>query len=341
MPRTPFPRTLSPLLAGLALLLPGLASAAADIAVTPARLQLGRLPQHQVVEREIRIENRGDAPLEISEVYTSCPCTEIALAASTVAPGGSTVLAVTFHSRDLSGENNKTIEISSNDPDASFLEVPLLAFVAAPILVTPSDRNLDFGKVERGETPRVEAALRAEDGGALTLALGTVDATRFAAEILPGAEPAAATLAVSLKPDAVAGPFREVLRVETGDARLPVLDFTLLGSVRGDLATKPGRLNFRFVTPGQTLSKEIAVRAADPAIDFRVTGGEVDLPGLVVEVLADGSAGPARLRVSGSAVAADDSLALANQGRVKGSLRIFTDRPAEPELRVDVLYMLR
>ena len=60
-----------------------------------------------------------------------------------------------------------------------------------------------------------------------------------------------------------------------------------------------------------------------------------------VEVLADGSQGEAKLRVTGKAVTADDSLATAAQGRVKGGLHIFTDRPEEPELLVDLLYILR
>ncbi len=333
---------------GLALLIlvplamPSSSSAAEpDIRLSARSLDFGRVPQHQVFPREIRIDNRGDETLVISEVYTSCSCTEIALRAETVEPGGSTVLDVTFHSRDLSGENNKTIEISSNDPDESFIEIPVLAFVAAPILVTPADRVLEFGKVKRGDGARLEASIVVEGRESLALDLESVDGARFRAEILPGASPREATLAVSLREDAIAGPYRGILRLNTDDPRMPSLDFELSCAVQGDLATKPSRLNFRFVKPGQALSKEIGIAAATPGLVYRVTGGETDLPGLEVEVLDAGTNGSARLRVSGTAVAADDSLATANQGRVKGTLRIFTDLPGEPELRVDLLYMLR
>ena len=89
------------------------------------------------------------------------------------------------------------------------------------------------------------------------------------------------------------------------------------------------------------LSKEITVKTKTPGLVFRVTGGDIDLPGLAVELLADGSQGDARLRITGSALAAEDSLAIASQGRMKSHLHIYTDRPEEPELQVDVLYMLR
>ena len=157
----------------------------------------------------------------------------------------------------------------------------------------------------------------------------------------PGGSADTAVLELRLKPDAIAGPFRQVLRVETGDARMPTLDFTVTGTILGDLTTSPGRVNFRFVKPGQELSKEIAVKPKAAALAFTVTGASVDLPGLSAEVLADGSGGDARVRISGTALAAEDSLAVASQGRLKSHLHIYTDRPEEPELQVDVLYMLR
>jgi len=334
-------RLVPALLACAALLLPLAAAAAPKLVLSTGSLNFGRVPQHQVMARELTLSNRGDAELLITEVYTSCSCTELSLAAERVPPGGSTVLTVRFHSRDLSGDNSKTIEISSNDPEQPLMEVPVMAFVAAPILVEPADRSLDFGKVRRGQTPRQEAAIRVDGRASLALTLGTVDAKRFAAAIAPGAGADRARLVVDLKPDATAGPFRQVLRLTTDDPRQPSLDFTLSGTVLGDLETAPDRLNFRYVLPGQALSKEIAVRTPTPGFAFRVTEAKVDLPGLQVEILADGSQGEARLRVSGTAVAADDSLAKAAQGRVKGGLHIFTNRPEEPELLVDLLYLLR
>lgn len=325
----------------LALLLPALAAAGPRLALSAKSVNFGRVPQHQVFTREIRISNPGDAELLISDVYTSCSCTELQLAAERVAPGGETLLTVNFHSRDLSGDNSKTIEISSNDPEQPMVEIPVLAFVAAPILVEPADRNLDFGKVHRGEVPRLEAAIRVDGRPSLALTLGTVDAKRFEVALERGAAADRHKLIVGLKADAVAGPFRQVLRLATDDPRLPSLDFTLSGTVLGDLETVPDRLNFRYVAPGQALTKELLVKSKAAGFEFKVTDAKVDLPGLKVELLADGSGGEAKLRVTGKAVAADDSLALAGQGRVKGSLRIFTNRAEEPELLVDLLYILR
>jgi hypothetical protein len=325
----------------LLLLLPAAAPAGPRLALSVNSIDFGRLPQHQVATREIRISNRGDAELQLTEVYTSCTCTELLLAAERIAPGGETLLTVNFHSRDLSGDNSKTIEISSNDPQQPMVEIPVLAFVAAPILVEPADRQFDFGKVHRGEVPRREAAIRVDGRPALKLELGPVDAKRFEVKLEPGAAADRARLVVGLKADAVAGPFRQVLRLVTDDPRMPSLDFTLSGTVLGDLETAPDRLNFRYVVPGQALSKELVVKSKSPGLDFRVTDAKLDLQGMVVEVLADGSGGEARLRVTGKAVAADDPLATAGQGRVKGSLRIFTNRAEEPELLVDLLYILR
>ena len=342
-PRGRLRRAASALTLTLLLAVPALATAAPRMRLSATSVDFGRVAQQQVFKREVTIQNTGDAPLELSGVYTSCSCTEVSTRDTSVPPGGSTVLDVTFHSRDLSGENNKIIEINSNDPNQSLVELPLKAFVAAPILVEPSDRNLDFGTVNRGESPSLTATLKADGKPTLSATLDDDGdpSRRFGAALTPGGSADTAVLELRLKPDAIAGPFRQVLRVETGDARMPTLDFTVTGTILGDLTTSPGRVNFRFVKPGQELSKEIAVKPKAAALAFTVTGASVDLPGLSAEVLADGSGGDARVRISGTALAAEDSLAVASQGRLKSHLHIYTDRPEEPELQVDVLYMLR
>ena len=136
-----------------------------------------------------------------------------------------------------------------------------MAFVAAPILVEPADRNLDFGVVERGEGATTGGGLGPRSSPACRdprWAIRPLPTEAFRCRVSPGAGPGARRpCACSCSPDAIAGPFREILRLATDDPRMPVLDFTLSGTVIGDLYTSPGRLNFRFVRPGQALSKEI------------------------------------------------------------------------------------
>ena len=87
-PRGRLWRAASALTLTLLLAVPALATAAPRMRLSATSVDFGRVAQQQVFKREVTIQNTGDAPLELSGVYTSCSCTEVSTRDTSVPPGG-------------------------------------------------------------------------------------------------------------------------------------------------------------------------------------------------------------------------------------------------------------
>jgi hypothetical protein len=333
--------------AGLLALIAAALTAAAAVAapairVEPESVDFGNLDQQETSLKEVIVRNAGDEDLVLSEVYSSCPCTLPELDADVVPPGGQTILRINFYSKDLQGLEERVVEIASNDPARPLLEFPVSVYIRAPIFVEPENRSLNFGEVARGETVSKEALLHAQELEALAVTPTMLNRDLFTVSVAPdpGGDPAKAVVRIAVRPEAPAGSFREILRLECSTPGMASIDLELSGKVLSDLRAEPEVANFRFVQPGQALSQTIEVLAEKSPPDFAVTGAQIDLPGLSAAVENQGG-GRARVTITGTALPADDALVQSKRGRLKGELKILTNHPEQPELTVKVLYMMR
>ncbi len=319
----------------------GAAVAAPKIVLSTDRFDLGIMNQNETAEREVMVSNRGDEDLFLSELHSSCPCTVAELGSESLAPGESTTLSIHLHSRTFEGDIVKEVIFSTNDPDLPEAEVAMAAFINAPIKVEPSDRTLDFGEVSRGEVSILMAQLRGSGVPAMKAKPVSYNEDLFVVTLARGKEATHQTVRVGVRSDNLTGPFREILRIETNIPGAETIDLELTGTLGTDLFAEPMLVNFRFAKPGQALSREVIVKAASAEKAFKVTGAEIDLPGLTASVSNAGEGGEATVLISGAAVSKDDPAAKAVRGRFKGKLKITTDNPSQPELLIDVVYLIR
>lgn len=92
-----------------------------EIAITPPSYDFGRVKYGEVKAYVFEIKNTGNAPLEISEISTSCSCTQAFLENRVIAPGGAENMKVTFnpavHKDDTDlGKLKRTVYLKTNDP---------------------------------------------------------------------------------------------------------------------------------------------------------------------------------------------------------------------------------
>jgi len=325
----------------LAISLLGLsASAAPRIQLDPMVLDLGKMQQNQVVEHDILVHNTGDEALEIYELSTTCPCTFPEIIDEVIEPGETGLIHLTFQSKTYQGDVHKVVEIYSNVPGESYHEIGIRVYVEAPVFVHPDDRKLDFGDVSNGSTPTSYASFLSDEDE-LEVEVLEINEALFDHEVLAAEDgnDSAKRLAVTLRADALSGPFREIIRVGSSAAGASEIDLEIIGRVESELMADPARVNFRMVAPGSELSQDLEIRSAGQA--FTVTEASIDLAGLSVEILDAGPGNVAKLRIAGNALSKDSEAVTKSRGRLKGKVRISTDHPAQGELEVIVLYMLR
>ena len=115
-----------------------------------AKLNLGSVYRGAVVEKKVVVKNTGNANLELGEVEVSCGCTGTLVAEKTVPPGKTTVLRITFNSKNFSGSVLKTVTVNSNAANMAHQRIEFTANIIDEILMSP--QHIWFKDAEVGRT---------------------------------------------------------------------------------------------------------------------------------------------------------------------------------------------
>jgi hypothetical protein len=109
---------------------PGLGTAAPALLVKPAAYDFGRIPQ-RTVTHDFRVKNRGDRPVTIREITTSCGCTTAEIDKRTLDPGGQATLTVRFDPKkhNTIGKVGRTVTLKIDDPARPITTIRLWASV--------------------------------------------------------------------------------------------------------------------------------------------------------------------------------------------------------------------
>lgn len=94
----------------------------------------GVIPADSAVEKDFQITNLGDSELVIEDVSASCGCTAAAVGDSTIGPGETTMVRVSYdprHNQEFGKFITKQVRIKSNDPLVPLAEFTIQADVAA------------------------------------------------------------------------------------------------------------------------------------------------------------------------------------------------------------------
>jgi len=134
----------------------GVAFSAAQIHVSVSEVNLGVLYSGQKSKHIFVVENRGDKPLVINKVRTSCGCTSAFTRDKVIEPGASTELAVQFNSKNFRGNVLKRIMLFTNDPSGK-TELRLRATVLAELALKPA--RIKLGVLEKGQTAQIPLTL--------------------------------------------------------------------------------------------------------------------------------------------------------------------------------------
>ena len=113
----------------LLVLCSGTLNGAASSSSVRAIWQIGYIPQNAAVDHVFYLPNTSDKPLTVTGIQTSCSCTTAGSADSTIAPGDSLALIVTFDSKRLLHSVRKTVTVTTDDSTSSPALFQLEAYV--------------------------------------------------------------------------------------------------------------------------------------------------------------------------------------------------------------------
>jgi hypothetical protein len=106
-----------------------------SIAMDTMSLNLGKVVNGEIINRELTVRNNGETDLVIDSIITSCACTLATVEPMTIPADYSGILRIEFdsgfHGPEFEGSLIRQVFINSNDPEMPELIVELNVIVLA------------------------------------------------------------------------------------------------------------------------------------------------------------------------------------------------------------------
>jgi hypothetical protein len=207
------------------------------------------------------VKNRGEAPLDLWMISSTCMCTFAKFKdgqKATVGPGEQTEIDLEWKTNNAVGDYSKGATIGTNDPDRPEFKLGVHGIVHEPIIVVPplTEGTLPVGTISSDEPKMISFAVYSPERPNMKLTkistskpdLLTVKKRPLAAEDLAHLKAAKGgyRLDVEIRPGMSLGNFREEVILETDHPDQSKVQATLTGTATGPISVMPDKL--RMVT---------------------------------------------------------------------------------------------
>jgi hypothetical protein len=213
------------------------------------------------------VKNSGTAPLVIDQVRTSCGCTAAALKTKEIPPGGTGQIEVTFDTNGRTGQNHKTITVTSNDKSKPSATLDIKATVEQLLGFEPRYVRLtaDYGTA-KAEKAWLVGKLVDQAKLSITKVDGDKDITVSPIEEKEG-DKVKRGLEFKTKGDKVITGYGTVT-LATGLPKPEQIDLRFSWNVAGNLQVVPNKLYFYV---GHPTGRERVLRVWSKKQEFKLT----------------------------------------------------------------------
>ena len=264
------------------------------IEVATTNFDLGVIPTTEMGHGELKVKNVGKAVLVVSEIKTSCGCTQGKIVDNTIPPGGETVIDVLVDPKRIYGfDSTKSLTIFSNDPKQASVEVRVHAAIKPEFVLEPE--QLDFDVLEKGETAEQTAIMRQNTDEPLTLLNAQLQGQvsnwlDVSFEETPEDQWKEAgkreyAIHVSVKPTAPAGPLAAQVLLQPDLARIKRYYLPVKANIKAFYSMSPQVGNFGPVVPGKTVENVLRISSDRP---FSIVSATADPPTVTLSAHKEG-----------------------------------------------------
>lgn len=318
---------------GLALIAPQAAFAAPDIDVSSMEHDFGERIMGEDTNHEFIIYNRGDEVLKLENVKAGCGCTVPTGWDREIEPGSSTVVKVKYKNKNRPGKFNKTIRVTSNDPDENPLTLRIMGNILTEVDMTP--RNLFQDKIFRDEGYEGEITLSTKMLDTLEVrnVTSTSEHIDFEVKDVPG-DAKQKKVVVKVKESAPLGPLFANISIETNSEKQKTSNIRFSTTVYGDIVMDPMNFRFRPFKDGEIQTSEITISDRSGKGDFKVTEANDLSNNLDLEV-KPGEDGNSYV------ITAKTKAEYNKTGHYAGTVQIKTNREDESQFTVNYSIFIR
>ncbi|AMV39510.1 hypothetical protein VT85_18880 [Planctomyces sp. SH-PL62] len=242
-----------------------------DAALPERAYDFGVVARGSQLRHAFAVVNRTDQEIRILEWRTKCGCTDVKVGAKVIPPGTQTTIEVTVDTTRFLGHKPSGLTLVFESPSYVQVDLNTSCFIRGDIVTNPG--QLDFGIVRRSDKPQTTALTLAYAGGQPDWQVTKMNtlSDHIKAELREVDRTVGGqinfTLTATLQPSAPNGYFKDEITLETSDQqKIPI---SVVANIQSAVALTPSIINFGQVKPGESVTKTVLVRSAQP---FSITG---------------------------------------------------------------------
>jgi hypothetical protein len=250
----------------------------------------GTVPHGTLCVHRFTVTNIYDVPVQVIDIRRSCGCLEAYPPMKVLQPNEAADFVITMDSANFKGDYAATVYVTFRGvlDQQEFQNTAVLRIQAnsrTDVQLNPG--RVHFGTVAQGarfvpQTVTVEYSGRQRDWKILGVVppAGPIDVdVKLVGGGFLGTK---YQVAVSLKPDAPAGPVAEVIGLRTNDSTAPIVQINVTGTVQAPITLSTHEARFGKVKLGQSSTLRVIVRGTGNT-PFVVQKIEEDSDGVSVE----------------------------------------------------------
>jgi hypothetical protein len=308
------------------------AGKAKAVPVEPIK-DMGVVPKGDKVVHDFLIRNEGDAPLQITDVRSSCGCTVVDYD-KVIAPGQTGKVHAEVDTTTFAGPIAKSVTIFTNDAEHAQIDLTVRAQVEPYIQAKPGYARYITVQGEE-KTGTIGQTIWSPDGTSFDVTsvespypfLKTSFREAKPEERIPDMKGKQWRIEMALSNDAAVGALADHVRIVTNHPKQKLVTIPVSGFVRPVIAVTPSVADFGQVELKEPLRRTFNVRnfATEP---IKITAVEGNLPGLKSEIepLTEGREYQLRLTLNPGMA----------KGPINGKVLLRTDSPKRPVIEVDL-----
>ncbi len=252
------------------------------LALDKTRLDFGTLWYGDPCELTLELSNAGDAPLELSEIKTSCGCTAAKLEKKLLAPGEKTRLTVNYDTKKGTKDVSQNITILTNETATREHHVAVTGTVHQVFDGDPTN-TIVLGMIPFDSTVTRTLDLVCSLPEKVTLRVGTLPADfPVAVRLEPVSEGQRYKLHVTTKPPVKLGPVNVKVPLMTSSLKHPELLVPVNGRAVEAISVVPDQIGLSPRNDKPT--RRMVMVNYPPDRPVRVTGLVSDFDGIKVEM---------------------------------------------------------
>lgn len=227
----------------------------------------GTVPRGTQLKHAFTMKNIYKVPLEITEVKPSCGCLTYTMSTKVIPPGETATLNINMDGTRFNGHKIITVRVTVGPEYVSSATLTVTANARFDVTFTPSE--IDFGLVQRGQTPTKSIDVEYFGGQAWQVSEIVKTAScpfDLKVEDLKGRR--GYRIFATLRADAQPGQFRHEIILKTNDTASPVLTFNAVGNVLASLKASPANVTLASKV-GEKKSRKVVISGSQA---FKILG---------------------------------------------------------------------